>query len=124
MTTPTFYYRLTNTFNGPAWALGVVPGGSGILKISPSGDNNDQYWSLSHFEGVAGAYHITSRWRGGEYSLCFEKGEQGEEDKLWLAKTSDVPGQAWHLKKVEPSFAKFKIWNEITGPNVFFDVYT
>ncbi|KAH6912727.1 hypothetical protein BKA70DRAFT_1559204 [Coprinopsis sp. MPI-PUGE-AT-0042] len=124
MTSPTFYFRLTNSFNGPAWALGVVPGGSGILKISPAGDNNDQHWSLTHFEGVEGAYHITSRWRGGEYSLCFAKGEGDEEDRIWLAKTENVAGQAWHLSKVEPSFAKFKLQNELAGSGEFLDVYT
>ena len=125
MTTPTPYFRLTNSRNGPAWALGVVPGGSGTLKMAPSSGNNDQYWSLTHFEGIEGAYHITGRWRGEEYSLCYEKGVgEGEEDRLWLARTENIPGQAWHLQKVDPSFAKFKLWNELAGSGTFLDVYT
>lgn len=126
MTAPTFYFRLTNSYNGPAWALGVVPGGSGNLKITPSGANHDQCWSLTPFEGIEGAYHLSSRWRASEYSLTFAKGNEtpGEEDRLWLSKTENTPGQSWHLTKIDPSFAQFKLWNEVTGPGVFLDVYT
>ena len=48
---PNFYYRLSNAFLGPGYALDVKADGSGRLKMAIAADQSGQFWCLIDLGG-------------------------------------------------------------------------
>jgi len=121
MSGDSIYYRLTNDYNGPTWALDVVPDGSGELSIARSGNFSGQYWRLVPVPGASKKYYLRTLYKGDEYSLDIIN--DGTNDKVHLAKTGNFTGQFWTLTKVNPDGTTFRLSTDFTGPERFLDVF-
>ncbi|KAI5839444.1 carbohydrate-binding module family 13 protein [Morchella snyderi] len=122
MSSPTVYYRLTNEYNGPRWALDVVPDSSGELSIAKAGDYSGQHWKLVPVNGQANKFYLRTLYKGDELSLDIIN--DGTNDRVHLAKTGNFTGQFWTLTKVSPEGTTFRLSTDFTGPNKFLDVFS
>src|SRR5437660_6835330 len=104
-----FYYRLTNKFQGPGQSLDVQTDGSGRLKMAPSADFSGQHWRL--FQVGAGKYALRTAYLGECFSLDIIN--DSKKETPWLNATGNFSGQSWTLA---PWDAKtYKLWNDFTG---------
>ncbi|TFK21377.1 hypothetical protein FA15DRAFT_717190 [Coprinopsis marcescibilis] len=116
------YYRLTNDFNGPAWALDVLPDSpNNQLQIARAGDFSGQYWRLTPFPGQAGKFRLTTLFRGDDMALDIIN--DGRNDTPHLARAGNFSGQIWTLHKVDSANVIYKLSNDFTGTDKFLDVF-
>lgn len=118
-----WYYRLTNDYNGSVWALDVdkdSSSGESDLHIAKTGDFSGQYWKF--VPAGNDQWHLRTLFRGDGYSLDVKN--DGTNDQLVMAQTGDNSGQFWNLQKVEGSGNTWKLWNNFTGSEKFLDVYS
>ena len=119
---PIVYYRLINDYNGPSWALDVVPDGSGNLMMARSGNFGGQYWRLAHEPSAPNKYYIQNLYQEG-YSLDIINDRSGVRNKVHLAKSDKVTGQLWTFTKTSPDGTAFRLSNDFSGPDMFLDVF-
>jgi M6 family metalloprotease-like protein len=105
----TYYYRLTNAYQGPGFALDVKPDGSGNLMMVPSADYSGQYWLLVDLGG--GRYALRTLYLGECFSL--DVVNDGVNETPRLNGTGNFSGQSW---SVTPwGDGTWKLTNDFTG---------
>ena len=113
----TFYYRLTNAYNGPSFSLDVV-GGTTDLTIAATGNFTGQYWKLVPVTNSPGKFYLRTQYKGDEYSLDITNDASKTPH---LAQTGNYTGQFWTLTRDGDAF---KLSNDFTGASTFLDVYS
>lgn len=105
-----FYYRLTNAFQGPGFALDVKPDGTGRLMTASTGGYSGQYWRLVDLGG--GKYALRTLYLGECFSL--DVIADGNDDTPWLNATGNFSGQSW---SVTPwgNDGSWRLTNDFTG---------
>lgn len=63
-------------------------------------------------------YKITNKWQSGKSLDVLNDGK--DKDIVWLAKTSSVTGQAWHIKSLGGGY--FRLATEWQGPGKSLDI--
>ena len=104
-----FYYRLTNKFQGPGQSLDVHSDGSRRLKMAPTADFSGQHWRL--IDLGSGKYALRTQYLGECFSL--DVINDGANDKPWLNTTGNFTGQSWSLTQWADK--SFKLSNDFTG---------
>lgn len=113
-----FYYRLTNSFLGSGQSLDVRTDSSYLLKMSPTGDVNDQFWRLVDLG--SGKYALRTAYLGDGYSL--DVINDGVDTTPHMAATGNYTGQYWSL--VPWGDGTYKLTNDFTGPEKSLDTYS
>ena len=104
-----FYYRLTNAFQGTGQALDVKADGSRRLKMAPSADFSGQHWKL--VDVGSGKYALRTDYLGDCFSL--DVINDGVNQTPWLNDTGNFTGQFWSLTPWGDG--SYKLWNDFTG---------
>jgi len=104
-----FYYRLTNKFQGPNQSLDVHPDGSRRLKMAPTGDFSGQHWRLVDLGNDK--FALRTEYLGDCFSL--DVINDGANDKPWLNTTGNFSGQFWTLTPWGDG--SYKLSNDFTG---------
>jgi hypothetical protein len=112
-----FYYRLTNRFQGPGESLDVHSDGSRRLKMAPTADYSGQYWKLVDLG--SGKYALRTDYLGDCFSL--DVINDGKNETPWLYATGKYSGQSWSLAPWGDG--TFKLWNDFTGSGKSLNVY-
>ena len=111
------YYRLTNSYLGPGQSLNVIPDGSGLLQMSPTGDSSGQHWRLVSRDH--GKYALRTNYLGESFSLdAIADGT----NRPWMQPTSEErPGQNWTLAPLADG--TFRLTNDFAGPGRSLNTY-
>src|SRR6185503_6259296 len=88
-----FYYRLTNQFQGAGQCLDVHSDGSRRLKIAATANFSVQHWRLVDLGN--GKFALRTEYLGDCFSL--DVITDGANDKPWLNPTAIFSGQSWSL---------------------------
>jgi hypothetical protein len=113
-----FYYRMTNAFLGPGYALDVKGDASGRLKMAASANYSGQFWRLVDLGG--GKYALRTQYLGDCFSL--DVINDGTNDTPWLAATANYTGQFWTLTPWGDG--TYKLSNDFTGPGKSLNVFS
>src|SRR5262245_9073353 len=101
-----FYYRLTNKFQGPSQSLDVHSDGSKRLKMAPSANFSGQRWRLIDLGGSKCA--LRTEYLGECFSL--DVINDGKNQTPWLNQTGNFTGQSWTLTPWGDG--SYKLWND------------
>lgn len=83
-----FYYRLTNKFQGPNQSLDVHSDGSRRLKMASTANFSGQHWRLIDLGN--GKFALRTEYLGDCFSL--DVINDGANDKPWLNTTGNFSG--------------------------------
>lgn len=112
-----FFYRLTNNFQGQGQALDVRPDGSCRLMMAGTGNYSGQFWRLADLGG--GKYALRTLYLGDCFSL--DVINDGVNETPWLYPTGGFTGQSWSLTPWGDG--TYKLSNDFTGPERSLNVY-
>jgi hypothetical protein len=113
-----FWYRLTNNFQGPGQALDVKADGSGRLKMAATADYSGQHWRL--VELGSAKYALRTEYLGDCFSL--DVINEGAKNTPWLNATGNYSGQSWSLTPWSDR-RTYKLSNDFNGPEKSLNVY-
>ena len=113
-----FYYRLTNDFQGAGFALDVKADGSGRLMMAPDADYSGQYWRFVDLGG--GKYALRTLYLGDCFSL--DVINDSAKETPWLNATGNFSGQSWSLTPWGDG-RTVKLTNDFTGPERSLNVF-
>jgi hypothetical protein len=121
---PLYWYRLTNAFTTPSFALDVVNDGgkasSGTLEMAPSGNFSGQYWRLvPNPDPSSTTYALYTLFLGANKRLDVYG---DDKTKPHLADAGRYSGQIWTLKPWGDG--TWQLTNQYSGPDLHLDVYS
>ena len=112
-----FYYRLTNKFQGPGQSLDVHSDGSRRLKMASTANFSGQHWRLVDLGN--GKYALRTEYLDDCFSL--DVINDVAKDKPWLNTTGNFTGQFWSLTPWGDG--SYKLSNDFTGAGKSLNVF-